>query len=480
MKFRFKELGVIRQAELTLGDLTVVCGKNNTGKTYITYAIYGLLDLWRRANPITLPDNFVRNLIGNGVATLPLGRFEKDHKGILRRFSSQYSRNVHKVFAGDEALFASADIDVEVGAIDGKHAEYKKLFAAANYIFEVRKTASEEGILLNLLTDRFGEERTDKGNKEHVGKEGKNSRLTAAVEEAVGDVIGRVVREALFDNQFPKPFIASAERTGSAIFQKELDFTRNRLVDLLKDKANEDISHQLLGHFSAEYPLPVKRNVDFTRALSNLKRKSVLSKEQPHLIQQFEKIAGGSYSVTKEGDVQYTPSDKRGVKLAMAESSSAVRSLSDIGFYLQHLARPGDILMVDEPELNLHPENQRLIARLFAMLINCGIKVFVTTHSDYIVRELNTLMALNKPDVGRLAEIAKREGYQRNELISSEQVRVYIAQDADVRLDGKRKKAECPTLVEVNFDDDTGISLVSFDNAIEEMNRIQDEIVWGE
>jgi predicted ATPase len=44
--------------------------------------------------------------------------------------------------------------------------------------------------------------------------------------------------------------------------------------------------------------------------------------------------------------------------------------------------------MVDEPELNLHPENQRRVARLFARLINLGIKVFITTHSDYIVKEL--------------------------------------------------------------------------------------------
>ena len=51
--------------------------------------------------------------------------------------------------------------------------------------------------------------------------------------------------------------------------------------------------------------------------------------------------------------------------------------------------------MVDEPELNLHPANQRRIARLFACLVNLGVKVFITTHSDYIVKELNTLIMLN-------------------------------------------------------------------------------------
>lgn len=52
--------------------------------------------------------------------------------------------------------------------------------------------------------------------------------------------------------------------------------------------------------------------------------------------------------------------------------------------------------MVDEPELNLHPENQRKVARLLAALVNFGIKVFITTHSDYILKELNTLIMLGQ------------------------------------------------------------------------------------
>jgi len=43
----------------------------------------------------------------------------------------------------------------------------------------------------------------------------------------------------------------------------------------------------------------------------------------------------------------------------MGESSSMVRSMLDIGSYLRHIAKPGDLLIVDESESNLHPENQR-------------------------------------------------------------------------------------------------------------------------
>jgi predicted ATPase len=128
----------------------------------------------------------------------------------------------------------------------------------------------------------------------------------------------------------------------------------------------------------------------------------------------FQNIIGGEYKVSKDGEVQFIPVSNKRMKLSLVESSSAVRSLLDIGFYLRHIAAPGDLLMVDEPELNLHPENQSRVARLFAQLVNIGIKVFITTHSDYIVKEINTMIMLNQGGE-RLCALAEHENYKNSE-----------------------------------------------------------------
>ena len=44
MKFTFENLGPVKKAELELGDLTIISGLNNTGKTNIVYALYGFLN----------------------------------------------------------------------------------------------------------------------------------------------------------------------------------------------------------------------------------------------------------------------------------------------------------------------------------------------------------------------------------------------------------------------------------------------------
>lgn len=43
MRFQFENLGLLDQADLEISNLTIICGENNTGKTYATYGIYGFL-----------------------------------------------------------------------------------------------------------------------------------------------------------------------------------------------------------------------------------------------------------------------------------------------------------------------------------------------------------------------------------------------------------------------------------------------------
>ena len=56
LTFTFKNIGPIKDAELELGDLTVIAGRNNTGKTYLAYTLYGFLTTWEDSPGPPLPD----------------------------------------------------------------------------------------------------------------------------------------------------------------------------------------------------------------------------------------------------------------------------------------------------------------------------------------------------------------------------------------------------------------------------------------
>lgn len=462
MKITFKNLGAIKQADLTLGDLTIVCGKNNTGKTYVAYATFGFMDYWHKELTVDIPNDLVNRVMEEGAVSVPLEQFAKDSEKILKLASATYSKHVDTVFAGKESLFEEASLSVEVDRVKN-YQENEVRFQAGSASKTLLKAESKEGddfLTISLLVDKSSEDLPPRS--------------------FIEGMISAAIRELVFKDRVPRPFIASAERTGAAIFQKELDFTRSRLLDMLGEKESQLSFSKLLGGFKAEYPIPVKKNIDFIRGLSNITNKeSLFSKEHPEVLDHFKDIIGGEYKVSKEGEIQFIPTKNKRVKLALVESSSAVRSLLDIGFYLRHEAQKGDVIIVDEPELNLHPENQRKVARLFAMLVNHGIKVFITTHSDFIIKELNTLILLNQKS-DRLKELAQREGYKESEFLNHESLKVYMAKEAPVMLDGRKRKLTCNTLVPADISAETGISIKSFDTTIEEMNRIQDEVVWGD
>ena len=78
-----------------------------------------------------------------------------------------------------------------------------------------------------------------------------------------------------------------------------------------------------------------------------------------------------------------------------------------------------------------------------------------------------------------LKQIAAEEKYIESELLSPDKVKVYIAKEALVQLDGQKKKTRSHTLVPAKISPELGIELTSFDTAIDTINRIQERIVWG-
>ena len=461
MKVKIKNLGILKQAEFSLGDLTIICGGNNTGKTYATYSLFGFLYTWRRL--LTWPTfglkEKIDQLLSDGVISLDLQEYVQQCESILTAGCQRYIQQIPEVFAANEERFKNVDFQIELNFdnIQFQNKYERKISTATWEIISISKPENDPYLSITLLTE------TEKINLP-----------VHFLEEIIYDSI----QDIIFSQFFPRPFIASAERTGAAIFRKELNFARNRLLEEISKNSNFN-PRELLFNVSQDYALPVKKNVDFTRQIETIvKKTSFIAENYPSILEDFADIIGGQYMITSNDELYYIPKGKK-LRLSMDESSSAVRSLLDIGFYLRHEARIGDLLIVDEPELNLHPENQRRIAKLFARLINIGIKVFITTHSDYIIKEINTLIMLNQ-EKPHLKQIAAEEGYRQEELLSADQVKVYIAEEALEMLKGKKRKTKFNTLTPAKIDPEMGIEARSFDTTIEKMNRIQTAIIWGE
>ena len=460
MKITLKNLGILKQAGFSLGDLTIICGENNTGKTYATYALYGFLAEWHQHIRFPLSTELIQSLIRDGNLKVPLKPHVNTAGPMLVRACRRYANRFDDFFSAAEGQFSNSEfhLQLDIPNILDKELE-GEIGIAQEKTFAYSKRKGSDELTVTLMMGKEQERQPDP--------------------ISANNVVNAIISHAIFADSFPNPFISSAERTGVAIFRKELNFARNRVLEEMGRTDQKIDPREILFKAYQSYPQPIEDNVNFIRQLEELaKRKSYIAKEDPEVLENFAGIIGGEYTITQNDELYYTPKGTR-LKLTMDQSSSAVRSLLDIGFYLHHIARKGDLLMVDEPELNLHPANQRRIARLFARLVNLGVKVFITTHSDYIVKELNTLIMLNH-DKPHLKRITEENGYQQSELISSDQVKVYMAREELMPLEeGQKRRRRGNTLVEADIDPVLGIEAPSFDETIDNMNRIQRDIVWG-
>ena len=462
LKINLRNLGILRQAEFALGDLTIICGKNNTGKTFATYALFGFLLGWKNFLEVKISNQTTDVLLKDGITRIDITSYVKRAGNILKRGCQDYTEQLPRIFASKADRFKDTTFQMNIesesiSSVVGRTLVHRIRFGE-DELLSLSKAEGEKELVISLFLG-----------------EGKSGPPAHIIKEMISDHIV----ELLFDDHLPRPFIASAERTGAAIFRKELNFARNRLLEEMSRTDRDIDPMELLFKSYQDYPLPVKVNVDFIRRLEDVaKEDSFLVKEHPRILNDFADIIGGEYIAGSDDTIYFKPARQR-LKLTMDESSSAVRSLLDIGFYLRHVAAPGQLLLVDEPELNLHPENQCRIARLLARLVNVGIRIFVTTHSDYIIKELNTLIMLNH-DKPHLKRIARDNSYQVAEMITSDQVRVYMAQEDLMPLEeGQKRRRRGHTLVPAYIDPVFGIEAPSFDDTIDRMNWIQEDIVWG-
>ena len=137
------------------------------------------------------------------------------------------------------------------------------------------------------------------------------------------------------------------------------------------------------------------------------------------------------------------------------QASSMVSELAPLILFLKYLVRPGDLLILEEPESHLHPAAQRQLARGIVRLVNAGVQVLITTHSDIFVSQINNLFALSKAS----DELIGGHGFEEEDFLAQDQVGAYLFRH-NQELGGSE-------VVSLEIDPDTGIDEDEFAQVFE-------------
>ena len=83
-----------------------------------------------------------------------------------------------------------------------------------------------------------------------------------------------------------------------------------------------------------------------------------------------------------------------GEEVRLTRAASMVSELAPVVLFLRGGIRAGDMLIIEEPEAHLHPGAQTNIALILAGLVRAGVRVVVTTHSDWLLKEIANLIRI--------------------------------------------------------------------------------------
>ncbi|HLV33111.1 MAG TPA: ATP-binding protein, partial [Chitinispirillaceae bacterium] len=156
MKIKLKNLGVLRQAEFELGDMTIICGQNNTGKTYATYALFGFLSFWRDAFFIHLEDDVVYNLLQDGYIELDLESYVRKAGSFLEEGCKAYTKQLPTVFASPAKNFAESEFCITLDSYDLHPLSVfeQNIGSAKKEIFSITKKENEKKLRVTLLAEK--------------------------------------------------------------------------------------------------------------------------------------------------------------------------------------------------------------------------------------------------------------------------------------------------------------------------------------
>ena len=453
MKVNIKNLGAVKNATIDLNKkLNIFCGGNSTGKTYMAYILYSITSLENKSLGLKTSKQYVDLLIEKNEVVIPLD-IGQMYEFKLKE-SSKIKPNLWKLFSIPESKSNDFFSKTEIEFIETKE-EF---------------TSRINNIKLNEIIKIHGYSFTI------IKEESDSIKIILAEDIIKNEAFLRYFEIAFLSMLYAKliyyPVMSSTifpvERNSIFTFNKELSIKKNEKYDLIKQlSSNNDFNpFDIFFSSTSRYPQPIRDCLKVADDLESIKKTN--SVYYDYSIEIENELLDGRVIIGKDGNVEFLSNKTTKNKtLSFHQSSSIVKTWAGLIIYLKHTAQKNDLVIIDEPELNLHPDNQIKLMRILARLINQGLNFVISTHSDYILREINNLIMLSSEDKN-IIKYKEENKFRKDEYIKKDQIDVHYFHYK------KRTQADVK-LIEVT---DYGFDIPSIDEEITKQNNLTNDLYY--
>ena len=456
MIIKVQKFGAIKNAEIDLSKkLSVFCGPNGTGKTYLAYLIYALTSQYNRNIGNSLSTDKIKELFENNETNITI-----DSKVLLEYKSGIFRSvkdNLWNIFALSENKSEKYFKDTEIICLTTDN-DFLDIINKIEIDEPVKLFGFEFNILKKSNSLDINIKFSDKIIKNRDFKNFDDLLLLSSIYSILS--FYPITSSTIFP----------VERNSIYTFSDELSINNNERFELIKELSagKKDINPiELFFKRTTRYPQPIRDGLRVAEDLENIQKNNSLFFDFAEEIE--NELLKGKVGITSEGNVEFASEKAPRIKLSFHQSSSIVKTLSSLVIYLKHLASYNDLLIIDEPELNLHPDNQVKLTRIFARLINKGLRLVISTHSDYIIREINNLIMFSNVDAKE--DFSSIYNYNKGEYINLNDVSAYF-------FNYKNERAKQTEVTPIKIDK-YGFEVETLDNTIDYLNEISNDLFFN-
>ena len=389
-----ENLAKIESADVTIAPLMCFVGDNNSGKSYLMSILWGILTLGKdifpkkpsEAKVYKQCENWLKDRINIDIELSGTDmQLYVDWFNELLNF--QKKTLVKRIF----------NYDVEIEKLKITDYERNK---PIKIIWE--KAGSRYSVTNNYI--KFPE--VDSHSRDDLFRMNAYICWNLLMEGIAAPLYTPIVK----GRRIGEPIYLPASRTGFMLTYAQL------IENSLQISFSQDL-HENTSTLTLPY-------VDFLQLITKFEINKKDSKKYTEIIEYIEKnMTKGNLSIKKDmlPVIKYQPegSDK---EIPLYVASSIVSEISPLLLVLKSGIN-FKAMIIEEPEAHLHPELQQKMARLIINMVNLGIPVWITTHSDTILQHINNMMKLKNHE--RSVELQQEYGYKKTDLLGKEDIQMY-------------------------------------------------------
>lgn len=430
MKIRFSNLGPIKRGQIDLSKrVNVFVGYNNSGKTYTSHLIWNLIKdrktvsnrtlltpeletTYKNGESIDITKEYVESLLNNFLNSIQKNltkSFNSTTHEVAGQFSLSPNEDIHKVFLSAEYTHAV----LLVGRPDEENNQDPAIedqeISSLRELLVLHKEKNSSKITIQLTADKIKYIRVimrkdpsiDDYSRLYVTKSYKSDNIPKGlISRAISSLI-----LSIFIDKKSEPFFLPANRMFYPSFNKYIFSVTKDERDLMYEETHTTYDINKIRNISKRpYTKTADDLIDRIYFLDN---KQPSHKDHLEILSELRDLLGGDIIVSNgEGyaPVEFHLKLKNELLLDMHLASSSANQLTMLYIYFKYWARAkNNVLFIDEPEENLHPEHQIHLIRTLIKFANINNnKVYITTHSSLIAETINNYIHIgllkNKTD----------------------------------------------------------------------------------